>query len=229
MSQLIPSIVSCPRCGAAWSDELFSCVDADSNPFQVDAILDGSFERARCSGCSLAFRPEHAMLFVCHSRRLWIAMQPAADRRRFAGLERDVARVIVDNLAQAAPVAGAGLAGIRPRLVFGQHMLSEAVRVAWAGLDPELLECAKLLTVRRNLPALIQHGPFELCFERLDGATPICGVHALPGGERLAELALTRDALSEAQASQSALQAMFPELFERPYVSATRYLIADTL
>jgi hypothetical protein len=229
MSQLMSSIVGCPQCGAAWSDELFSCVDADTNPFQVDAILDGSFERATCSGCGLVFRPEHELLFVSHSRRLWIAMQPASDRRRFVGIERDVARIILDNVARAAPLVGAGLVGIRPRLVFGQHMLTEAVRVAWAGLDPELLECAKLLTVKRNLPALIRHGPFELCFERFDGVAQVCGVHALPGGERVAELALTGDVLSETQASQPALHAMFPELFERPYVSATRYLIADTV
>ena len=229
MSQMEETTVSCPRCGASWSTQLFSSVDADTIEVQVEAIIAGSFERRTCRGCGSSFRPEHGLLFVSHARGLWIVMLPPAERPRFAALEDGVAQVILGNIARAAPVLAERLAGVRPRLVFGQHMLSEAVRVAYAGVGAEILECAKLLTVRRNLPALVKHGPFELCFERFEAGAPVCAVHAIPTGERVAELALAGDVLAETEASQPEMQALFPELFARPYVSATRYLIADTV
>jgi hypothetical protein len=228
MSETTESRVSCPRCGATWTARLFTSVDADTIQVQVDAILDGRFERMACA-CGHAFRPEHRMLFVSHERRLWIVMRPLAERPGFAALERDVAQVIAENLARAAPAAAAQLQAIRPRLVFGQHMLSEAVRVAHAGLDAAMLECAKLLTVRRSLAVLMRHGPFELCFERLEGKLPMCAVVTLPGGERVAELPVGRDVWAEVQDHRTDLEARFPEIFAGPYMSATRYLLAATV
>jgi hypothetical protein len=176
------------------------------------------------------FQPEHQMLFVSHARRLWIVMYPLADRADFAALEESVARSIAESFARAPSLVTERLRGVRPRLVFGQHMLAEAVRATYAGVDAAVLECAKLLTVRRNLAQLMAHGPFELCFERFgDGGAPVCAVHALPGGERRDELALPADILAEAQAGRDALQQSFPALFERPYVAATRYLIGATV
>jgi hypothetical protein len=229
MSQLVPSVVTCPRCAVTWSMALFSSIDADTIQPQVDDILAGDFERKACPGCGHAFRPEHPLLFASHARRLWIVMQPPADRPQFATIERGVEQVIASNFEQAAPLLVQRLRGIRPRLVFGQHMLSEAVRAAYAGLDASLLECAKLLTVRRQLATLMAHGPFELCFERFAGGTPICGIHSLPTNDRVGELELPGDIFVEIQHNLPALHDRFPDLFDRPYSSATRYLIGDTL
>ncbi|HSR95578.1 MAG TPA: CpXC domain-containing protein [Kofleriaceae bacterium] len=228
MSEMTESGVTCPRCRATWTAGLFTSVDADTIQVQVEAILEGRFERMACP-CGHAFRPEHRMLFVSHERRLWIVMHPLAERPGFATLERDVAQVIAAGIARAAPATVEELHGIRPRLVFGQHMLSEAVRVAYAGLDAAMLECAKLLTVRRNLAALIKHGPFELCFERLDGKVPTCGVISLPAGERVGEMAIAVDVWEEVQDHRTDLEASFPEIFAGPYMSATRYLLAATV
>ena len=229
MSQLAPGLGTCPRCAAPWSAAVFSSIDADTIPVQVDAILDGTFEQRTCTGCGTSFRPEHPLLFVSHARRLWIVMHPLADRSSFASLEPAIEYTIASTIEQAAPVASERLRGVRPRLVFGQHMLTEAVRCAWAGLDAQLVEIAKLLTIRRNLPALMQHGPFELCFERFDEAALVCAIHALPSGARLGEHALPADALAEAAAARAVMQREFPELFTRAYVSATRFLIGATL
>jgi hypothetical protein len=229
MSHMEPSPVTCPRCQVVWSTALFTSVDADTVQVQVDAILAGQFEQRTCPGCGAAFQPEHGLLFASHARRLWIVMLPASERTRYATLERGVADIVNANVARAAPAVAERLAGIAPRLVFGQHMLAEAVRVAYAGLDAPLVECAKLLAVRRNLAALIGHGPFELCVERFDGDAPICAIHALPSGERVAEFALTGDVLDEARAAQPVMQDQFPDLFQCPYVSATRYLLGDTV
>ena len=229
MSQLVPGVVACPKCSASWSVALFQSVDADTIQAQVDAILDDQFERQWCGGCGWSFRPEHPLLFVSHARRLWVVMQPLAERAQFASLENDVEDIVTDQFDQATPLIAERLASVQPRLVFGQHMLTEVVRATWAGIDARLLECAKLLTIRRNLPQLMPHGPFELCFERFDGDAPTCAIRALPGGERLGELAMAPDILAEAGAAQGELRARFPDLFERPYVSASRYLLDATV
>lgn len=230
MSQLAPSVVTCPQCAASWSTALYTSLDADSLATELDALLAGDFERRTCESCGHAFVPEHPMLFVSHARRLWIVMQPLADRPHFAVMERGVELMLADQLAQAARVIAERLRGTSARLVFGQHQLTEAVRSAYAGLDASLLECAKLLAVRRKLPRLVALGPFELCFERIaDDGSLCCGIHSLPGGERQGELTLPADALLEVTGRQGELRASFPELFDRPYTCASRYLLAATV
>lgn len=229
MSQLAPGVGTCPHCEAPWACAVFSSIDADTIPVQVDAILDASFEARTCGACGASFRPEHPMLFVSHARRLWIVMHPLEDRASFASLEPEIETTIARLIAEAAPLVSERLRGIRPRLVFGQHMLTEAVRCAWAGLDAQLVEIAKLLYIRRNLASLMPHGPFELVFERFDDTGLACAIHALPGGVRLGELTLPSDALAEAAAARPVMQQQFPELFARAYASATRYLIGSTL
>ena len=87
---------------------------------------------------------------------------------------------------------------------------------------------AKLLAVRRSLASFLPLGPFELCFERIDNDGAIaCGVHTLADGERRGELALLPDAVAEARENQADLEARFPDLFQRPYVSMTRVLYSD--
>lgn len=230
MSQLAPASVTCPSCQATWSQALFSSVDADTIDAQVTDILDGTFEQKTCAACGWTFRPEHPMLYASHVRRLWIVMHPPEDQPRFGTLEVAVARRIEQELAGAAPFVQKRFTGLQPRLVFGQHALTEAVRVDHDGIDPATLECAKLLTVRRNLQALINHGPFELAYERLDDAGAIgCAIHALPTMARVGEMVLPAGILAEVQAALPAMRAQFPALFGMPYVSATRYLIGSTL
>jgi hypothetical protein len=52
-----------------------------------------------------------------------------------------------------------------------------------------------------------------------------CGVVGLQREQRLGELMLPADAIAEVRASQAQLEALHPELFGRPYVSACRYLM----
>lgn len=230
MSQLAPALVTCPRCAHAWSTALYSSLDADTIDAELDAVLDGSFERRSCPACAHEFSPEHSMLLVSHIRRLWIVMQPLADRPRYALMERGVELVLAEQFAAAARVVAERLRGTRGRLVFGHHQLTEAVRSAYAGLDASLLECAKLLTVRRQLLNLMPFGPFELCFEGFaDDNSLFCGIHSLPTGERTGELEIPSEALAEATSRQAELRISFPELFDRPYISASRYLLAATV
>lgn len=228
MSELAPAVAACPRCGAEHAATVFRSLNGDVVAAQRVAILDGHFERRPCPRCGHEFRPEHNLLYTQPSARAWIVMYPRAERSGYAALERAVAAVVEREIGAAAPVAATALRGLRPRLVFGQHMLSEAVRSIEAGLDPALLECAKILAVRRHLDAFLPLGPFELCFERIaeDGRLG-CGAHALDGGERRGEVLLPADAIAEVRAMQPDLEARWPSLFHDPYVSMARVLYGD--
>lgn len=227
MSKLIPESARCPACGLDQGVTVFFSLNGERVEHQVRQIVDGTFEQIPCSGCGAAFRPEHRMLYSHFTQRTWIVMHPLADRPQHAMLERGVEIVLAEQFGYAPRMVADGLAGARPRLVFGQHMLSEAVRLAEERIDPALLEAAKLFAVRRNISRLGALPPFELCYE---GTAPSgeqrLAIHALAGIERFGELHLPADALAEAHAAQPELAARYPELFERPYVSATRYLFA---
>lgn len=125
MSQLAPGVGTCPRCGAQWASAVFSSIDADTIPIQVNAILDGTFESRACQSCGASFRAEHPMLFVSHARRLWIVMHPLADRVGYASLEPAVESTIMDTIEQAAPVVEDGHAVIYARADVPPHAIAD--------------------------------------------------------------------------------------------------------
>src|SRR5262245_44464423 len=128
MSQLAETRVVCPGCQAERVLPLLESLNGDVLPHQVDAIADGTYELMTCESCERRFQPEHRMLLAQFRARSWIVMQPRTDRPRYATIEQEVQRILEREFADAAPVVGAGLRGVRPRLVFGHHMLAEAVR-----------------------------------------------------------------------------------------------------
>ena len=224
MSKIAPIVASCPKCGHQQDHRIFDSLNADRVPVQVDAILDGSFERAECRECQHGYQPEHTMLFAQYSTRTWIAMHPCADRPSFPIIERGVELILERNFGAAPPMVADGLRGIRPRLVFGQHMLAEAVRCLRSALDPVLLECAKMLALRRNLQQLLDFGPCELAFEAFSEAGDLVhGVHRLETAERIGTFELPKDAIAEVRAGQTELETLYPDLFQRPYDSMCRY------
>lgn len=228
MSRVGPWPVTCPACQHEWVARLFESVNGDRILAQVEDILAGTFEQQTCPACGTLFRPEHTMLYAQFSARLWIVMHPPADRVRYELIEHGVELVMARNFAAAAPRVTDGVRGVQPRLVFGQLLLTEALRTHQAGLSPSLLECAKLLAWRRNLGDLMRHGPSQLMFEELEPDGRLrCGIFSLDGGHRGGELHLPADAIAEARASQDAFARLYPALFTRPYVSACRYLYAD--
>jgi hypothetical protein len=218
--------VSCPACAVVQEHRLFESLNGDRVPAQVRRILEGTFELIECTACAAPFRPEHRMLFSHLSRRAWIVMFPLVEREEFAILERGVTLTLERNFGAAPPVVAEQVSGLRPRIVFGQHMLSDAVRAVDAGLDPALLEAAKLFAFRRHLAQLMPHGPTELCFEGFapaDDGRLRFGVHRLRDGRRVDALALPADAIAEVRAGQDDVERELPDLFQ-PYASASRYL-----
>jgi len=226
MSHLDFERIACPGCGAAREYRIFRSLNGERIASQVRRLLDGTFERVRCTACGLPFRLEHRMLYAHYALRTWVVMFSPGDRSHYDGLEHDVERLFAQSFAGAPGLVAAGLRGVRPRLVFGQHALSEAVRVVEASMDPALLECAKLVVFRRSLATLIGHGPVELCYEgRRRGSDDLrMGVYALRTAARVGEVDVASRLVIEIEARKAELEELYPALFTKPYVSATRYL-----
>jgi hypothetical protein len=222
VSRGAPDSVLCPRCGESTPALLFDSIHGDRDPAAVDAILDGSFELTECASCGAAFQPEHKMLYTQHSARLWIVMYPVSERADYPDLEAEVDELVGPTPAAVLP----GLRDIRPRLVFGHHGLREALRAARDAIDPQLLECTKLLTYLHSVSGVFARGPSELVYERTDDPGQLgFAMRALPTGERLGEVWLPASLLRETRRLLPELSVSHPELFERPYISALRYLV----
>ncbi|HEX2573372.1 MAG TPA: CpXC domain-containing protein [Polyangia bacterium] len=230
MSRIQPTLVTCPGCGSQLPARLFESLNGERIPAQVEALLAGTFEAIRCAACGVQFRPEHHMLYTHLGARMWIVMYPVSARGDYLELERSVREILERNFAEAAVIVADRLRGVRPRLVFGQHTLTEALRAAREAIDPSLLECAKLLAFKRSLPALLPLGPSELVFERIDETNQfVFGVHELSTAGRLGELALPSKLLGETRELLPRFEVSHPDLFQQPYVSALRYLYTGQL
>jgi hypothetical protein len=225
MSHLCIENIACPACGVQQELTLFRSLNGERVPAQVEQLLAGTFELRTCAVCRHAFRPEHRMLYAHVPARVWVVMYPLTDRPRFAMLEHGVGLLFAQTFASSPALITHLLERVRPRLVFGQHMLSESARMAHEGIDATTLECAKLLAYRRNLPALTPHGPVELCYEGMPVLGELrLGVHTLAEGRRVGELSVPGDLLDEATVGREAFISQYPALFTQPYISATRYL-----
>jgi hypothetical protein len=224
MSQVATESIICPSCCESHDHTVFQSLNGERIPAQVQHLLDGTFELTTCA-CGHAFRPEHRMLYSHYALRTWIAMYPRGERDRFAMLEHGIQLVFEHDFRGAPPVVAAGLRGVQPRLVFGQAQLSEAVRISEAGLEPALFECAKLLLFRRNLAGAVAYGPAELIYEGVTADDLLqFGLVELTSGARRDTLTASRDVLDEVGAVRDELVTGYPDLFARPYISATRYL-----
>lgn len=232
MSQIKQQPITCPDCGFVDERALFASLNGELVPAQLPHLLDDTFEEQACAQCGCCFRPEHEMMYSSFAQRAWIVMLPPSARSGYAALETALLAQFNDGFAAAPPPLQATLAEVKPRLVFGQIMLSEAVRAIELGLEPALLECAKMFLWRRNLQRLMTLGPHELTFRGFFGeAGPDGGVELaarrLGDGKVLDELVMPARVLEEVAEERAELAARYPDLFTRPYVSATRYLLGD--
>ena len=230
MSHVVPGLAICPRCGHEQRTRWFDSLNGEIITAQLERVVAGQFEAMHCSACTTEFRPEHRMLFTHPGKGLWIVMFPRDERTHFATLERGVELVMGRELASAPPVVAASIQRTRPRVVFGQDMLGEAVCSALAGLDAALLECAKITAFRQNLQRFLSFGPIEICFDHIaaDGEL-VHRVVDLSSREARDTLRLPADAIARARAEQAAFEQSFPDLFQQPYISACRYLYGATV
>lgn len=231
MSKISALELRCPACDHPFEGEVFSSFNAERLPHLLDAILHGLFEQATCPVCKARFQPEHDMLFSWLPQRLWIVMIPPEHLPDFARLEGEIARTFEEVFATTPEEFKPLLDAVQPRLVFGQHQLAEAVRAQREGIHPALLECAKLAVLRDNLEELLPRGPSYLTFEGLAMPGTLLNLSAwsFVDGAKIASFQLDRALLHDLHRQEEALREAYPALFERPFVSALRYLVPELL
>lgn len=222
MSQVLPHRVACPACQHEQRAFLYDSLQAHLLPHEREAILGGSFEAQRCGGCGHVFQPEHRALYVDLPGQLWVLMVPHEERPKVWTWERDLSQMFLQELSEAPQEARAAMANPTVRLVLGQAALTEAVFCAREGIEPSVLECAKLMHWRRALGLLLDLGP---CVLRVRGwgsqGALRCRVDDLQGRPLREGVELAGGLLEEARERADEWRKAQAGLFGRPWCCAS--------
>ncbi len=215
MSQVEQVALRCPACGHEAERPVVVSLNAARNPEQVARVVDGSFQRFRCAGCSEASRVDRRMLYVDWEAGLWIDVHAASGERAWTEREAETRRCWRATLIDlASPDARALAAGLRPRAVFGFAALREKVVAQQAGLSDVWLEVLKLDLVRRSGTL----SPVRPRLERVDETLHLRG----PGGV----LQVDRSHYDRIVHDPLAWSTALSTLEEGPWVDLGRVLVA---
>lgn len=140
---------ACPQCATPIELELVMSVNADRRPDFRAAILDGTFQRARCPACGTLIRPEPAFILQDVARGQWLTCEPAERLAHWRTLEAQVYASWDKAFGSHAPSSVQALgAGMSPRVAFGWPAVVEKVLCVEHGLDDVRLELLKLAILR---------------------------------------------------------------------------------
>lgn len=209
MSLFETQTVECPACGGQVPFSLVFSVNVDRKPVLREQILDESFQREDCPGCSHSFRMEPELTYLDVGRGLWIGCWQAS---RLASWERwaQQAQASFDKAfgAGGPPEARAIGDGLTVRVTFGWSALREKIIALEAGLDDVVLELAKATILRQEGGAPPANADLRLLAVD-DEALVFAWVHRADG-LRSGEFAVDRtllDGIAQAGAAYDALRA----------------------
>jgi len=74
--------INCP-CGNNLTIEYEEEIDLDSNPAELDKILNGSFMSYNCSSCNKKHKPEYKIMVLWNSKKLKMEVLPEMNRGEF--------------------------------------------------------------------------------------------------------------------------------------------------
>lgn len=222
VSQVLPHKVACPSCRREQGANLYESIQAHLLRHEREAILEGTFEARRCEGCGQVFQPEHRALYVDTPAQLWVLMVPPSERRKVRQWERDLAAQLSGEFARLPEVTRLAMPSPKVRLVLGQAALTEAVFCVREGIEPETLECAKMLWWQRMLGLLLELGP---CALRVRGRGArdglVCRADDLEGRPLREGLELESQLVDEARERAARWRESNPGLFGRPWCCAS--------
>lgn len=229
MSHLYNTTVTCPKCQNSWPESLFLSLHAPRLPAKVHEILSGDFERITCTSCTHTFQPEHRMLYADPPQGLWVVMLPTQhnhnELKELEALEAQITQILTTQI-QAAPDFMEDIKErARPRMVFGQAQLTEALQISHHQLSPEMVECMKMTLFRHHMATLMPLGPTTMRFIGTDPETHDLLFQILRRADNalLGTLRGSRAILATLEAQEEHLKTSYPELFARPFINATRY------
>ena len=228
MSTLYNASITCSSCGESVHVEIADSLNANRMPAARERVLARELFTTDCA-CGRRITAIHSVLYVDFERGLWVQVAPEEERIRYPELEGGVLSAYREAFDPATyPMAVAALgAMVRPRLAFGYEELREKVVAADAGLDDALLEVLKLeLLVAR--PDLLTDGVELMVLTAVDDQLLRLDLHSFAGGEGqvIGELGVARAGYESVVARRADVVAIYPGLFERPYVNIARYRFA---
>lgn len=226
MSRFEIERVTCPACDHQQDVEIYVSINAERMREATDQLIDGSWELLVCVACSHNFRIDNRLLYTDLPRRQWIVQHSWADRARYQALEEEAARVFRTEYLEHPPQEVRRQArGIEPRVCFGRPQLAEKLSAWRHGIDDCVLECLKLVVLRNHLNELFPLGPSELQLAAVEPERLNFVVVALGSGHALKRLAVARGELTRIADDLDSFRPTFPDLFDRPFVNASRYLL----
>jgi hypothetical protein len=150
MSILQPTAAPCPQCGTENTIAVVSSLNADRRPDLRQAVLDGTFQSAKCGKCDEAFRVQPNFSYIDSARRQWILAHPADQVERWRELEDRAREVFDTGYGAGAPRIARDLgATMTARITFGWPALREKLVAAEAGIADTDLELLKLALLRQ--------------------------------------------------------------------------------
>jgi len=215
--------VTCARCARPVELREAASISASRAPMWREALLDGTLHRPTCGGCGATLDVQTRFLYTDLARAQWIVVEPPAALGDWPARERELLATF-DRLAAGAPLLADVLARCRVRLVFGVDELRERVRAEAHGIDDALLECAKLVVLRRQ-PEVRDAGE-RLRFEGFgDDALELVAAPAASPADVRRRWQIPRAVVDELVTAR--WRSDFPELFGRGFVSIDRWLVNE--
>jgi hypothetical protein len=145
MSTFIDVDVPCDLCGMITERTVATSINATRAPEYRQAILDGTFQRFRCSGCGAESTPLVPFIYLDFDRGNYIGVFPSSDEATWWAVEEEPLAAFDRNLGAQAPPPARGIGShFQVRTVFGLTALREKIVVLEAGLDDAVLEALKL-------------------------------------------------------------------------------------
>ena len=149
MSTFLPMMVACPSCGHREERVVAQSIHGPRLPQAVTDILEGRFQRVKCSACEAIFELDAPLVLMDFERKIWIAMYPKIWESRWEELEKETLESFSRNTVRDAPrIVKEMVEGFRVRTVFGLSALQEKLLCFFHGIPDDALEVLKLQLLR---------------------------------------------------------------------------------
>ena len=225
MSRFEVHSVHCPRCGHAQDEKIYVSVNGDRIRTAADDIIAAEFGHVHCEACGRDYYTDSTLLYTEFSRQLWILQYRLADLPRYRECEIEAAAVFEREYFERSPPAVAAQARqANVRVCFGRPQLAEKLLARRHEIDDRALECLKLVITRDHMADLLKYGPTELVLADCNASH--LKLLAIAADERkpVHEFQIDRRDLHDVEAGLDDFRQPFPDLFDKLYVNAARYL-----
>ncbi|HJU22718.1 MAG TPA: CpXC domain-containing protein [Casimicrobiaceae bacterium] len=210
MSTTATTEIACPSCGKGQAVLAVESANVRRFPEFRRRLLDGTFMRFDCTGCTERFIVERDLLWTDLDAGLLIAVFPQTERERALELSHIVEDVYDRAFVREPPaVVRASVPELRCRVVFGYEELREKIVCFDGGLDDRILEALKLAIMEA------QPNIYRPSLQAVDEqALWFAGV-----GSNAQPFAVDRRAYEAMRADEPALRILLPGLFAGAHVS----------